>query len=120
MKFSMERMGRYAVLTVAERIEWDDARELDEAVKQLIGQGIYHIAFDLNGVSYICSAGIGALVYDLSAVKKNGGAIYIISSSEYIDYMFQTLKFDMVFNGFIYPSIDDFRSRVVKTSENGA
>jgi len=112
MNLSTRRIGEYVVLTLSQRVGWEDARRLDETVKRLLSEGTYHIAFDLNGVSYICSAGIGALVYNLNTAKKNGGALYIISSNDYIDYMFQTLKFDMVFEGYIYPSIDDFLSRM--------
>ena len=83
-------------------------------VRRLMRGGHECFVFDLNAVTYICSAGIGALVYNLNTVRQNNGAIYIISSNEYIEYMFQTLKFDMVFDGYIYPSIDEFKRRIIE------
>ena len=113
MRFSIRRQKQYAFFTLADRIEWEDARQLDDAIKKLLAEKIFHIVFDLNEITYICSAGIGALVYNLNIVRQNGGAIYIISSNDYIEYMFQTLKFDMVFDGFIYPSMEEFTHTVI-------
>ncbi|MBD3392730.1 MAG: STAS domain-containing protein [Chitinivibrionales bacterium] len=117
MDFDIRSEGKYKIVKLTGRVEWDRARELDGAVRQLIADGCAHIAFDLNEVVYICSAGIGALVYNLNAVKKRGGAIYIISSNEYIEYLFETLKFDMVFEGRIYPDLDAFRATAIERRE---
>ena len=118
MKLSVVREDKYAIIKLADRIEWENARELDCLVKNLLDEKVYHIAFDLNDVSFICSGGIGALVYNLNSARKNGGAIYILSSNEYIDFMFETLKFDMVFEGYLYPSIEDFRDRVITKQQS--
>jgi anti-anti-sigma factor len=118
MRLSVDRQKEYRILTLSGRIEWADARKLDRTIRRLVDEGSYHIVFELSDVSFICSAGIGALVYNLNAVKKHGGAIYIVSSNDYIEYMFETLKFDMIFDGFIFPSLDDFRRSVIEHPDN--
>ncbi len=114
MELSVAKDNKYTVVTLGGRIEWEDARQLDQTIKGILDNRSYYIAFDLNKVSYICSAGIGALVYNLNTVKKNSGAISIISSNEYVDFMFETLKFDMIFEGCIYPSLEEFRRRTLE------
>jgi anti-anti-sigma factor len=116
MKFVTEKEGATVIFTLAQRVEWEDARLIDDAIKGCIDQGNFNIAFDLNNVGYICSAGIGALVYNLNTAKSSGGAIYIISSNEYMEYLFQTLMFDVVFSGYIFPSREAFRRHVVEGS----
>jgi anti-anti-sigma factor len=118
MECTVSKKGVFAIFSLADRIEWEDARHIDETVRRLITEGTNHLAFDLNRITYICSAGIGALVYNLNTVKKKGGAIYIITANEYIDYLFQTLKFDMIFEGHIFQSMDEFTRRVIEEHGN--
>jgi anti-anti-sigma factor len=112
MTFETQRKGTAVILSIGDSVEWDDARLIDAAVKEFLSGGCCDVAFDLSKVTYICSAGIGALVYNLEAAKKNGGAIYIVSSSEYIDYLFQTLNFDRVFSGKMFKTVNEFESMI--------
>ena len=114
MGHAISHEGEFAIIKLSDRIEWEEARELDTLIKSMLEKGSYNIAFDLNSVTYICSAAIGTLVYNLNTARKNSGAIYIISSNEYIDFMFETLKFDMIFEGFIYPSYDEFQQKIIQ------
>jgi anti-anti-sigma factor len=70
--------------------------------------------FNLDEVTFICSGGIGALVYNLNKVKKMGGAMYIISSNEYVNYILETLKFDIVFDGFLFDSYEEFSNQILE------
>jgi len=42
-----------------------------------------------------------------------GGAIYIIADNEYISYIFETLKFDLIFDGYMYKTFEDFSAAVL-------
>jgi len=105
------------IIKIVGKVDWECARLLDKEIQQVIDDGFYHIAFNLNDVSFICSGGIGALVYNLNKVKKLGGAIYIISSNEYVNYLFTTLKFDVVFDNFLFPSFEAFKKAVIDKKE---
>ena len=118
MELSVTTIGKFKVIKPDGRIDWESARVLDKEILQLVDDGFCHIVFNLDTVTFICSGGIGALVYNLNKVKKMGGAIYIISSNEYINYILETLKFDVVFDGYLFKSYEEFSSAVLnKESE---
>lgn len=114
MELSLTEIDNFKVVKPHGRIDWENARILDKEIQQLIEQGSYNLVFNLDDVTFICSGGIGALVYNLNKVKKKNGAIYIISSNDYINYIFETLKFDIVFEGYLYRSFEDFARKVLE------
>ena len=114
MELSVTEINKYKVLKPHGRIDWENARVLDKEIQQIIEQGFVHIVFNLDEVTFICSGGIGALVYNLNKVRKKNGAIFIISSNDYINYIFETLKFDIVFEGYLYKSFEDFANEVLE------
>jgi anti-anti-sigma factor len=114
MKLTVTEISKCTMIKPSGRIDWESARTLDKQIQAVVEKGNIHIAFNLDDVSFICSGGIGALVYNLNKVKKLGGAIYIISSNEYINYIFETLKFDLVFDGYLYKTFDDFANKVLE------
>jgi len=114
VELSVTEIQKFKVVKPAGRIDWESARTLDKEIQHIMESGFYHIAFNLDEVTFICSGGIGALVYNLNKVRKMGGAIYIISSNDYINYIFETLKFDVVFEGFLYKTYESFASEVLE------
>jgi hypothetical protein len=50
-------------------------------------------------------------------VKKMGGAIYIVSSNQYVNYIFETLKFDIVFDGYLFDTFENFSQQVLERQE---
>ncbi|MBD3319670.1 MAG: anti-sigma factor antagonist [Chitinivibrionales bacterium] len=114
MELSVKEVGKVKIIKVAGRVDWENARLLDKEIHQVVEDGYCHIAFNLDEVTFICSGGIGALVYNLNKVKKMGGAIYIISSNEYVNYIFETLKFDIVFDGFLFDNHESFSEQVLE------
>lgn len=116
MELSITEIGNFKVVKPSGRIDWENARVLDKEIQHIIDSGFYSIVFNLDEVSFICSGGIGALVYNLNKVRKMGGAIYIISSNDYINYIFETLKFDVVFEGYLYKTYEDFSLNILEKS----
>ncbi len=118
MEISVADIRKFKIVGLIGRLDWENARLLDQKVREMINEKCYHIVFNLDEVSFICSGGIGALVYNLNKVKKLGGAIYIISSNQYVNFIFETLKFDHVFNGYLYDTYDDFHAKVVEADDS--
>ena len=113
MELSVTEIANFKIVKPSGRIDWENARVLDKEIQGIIEGGFSHIAFNLDEVNFICSGGIGALVYNLNKVRKMNGAIYIISSNDYINYIFETLKFDIVFEGYLYKTYESFASEVL-------
>ena len=114
MELSVTEIGKFKVVKPSGRIDWENARLLDKEIQQIIESGNCYIVFNLDEVTFICSGGIGALVYNLNKVRKLNGAIYIISSNEYINYIFETLKFDIVFEGYLFKTFEDFSGEILE------
>ncbi|MDR2578775.1 MAG: STAS domain-containing protein [Chitinispirillales bacterium] len=119
MDFTVTEIGKFKVIKPLGRVDWESARLLDKEVQRLIDEKYCHIVFNLDEVTFMCSGGIGALVYNLNKVTKMGGAIYIIADNEYISYIFETLKFDMIFEGYMYKAFEDFSDAVLDKEREG-
>jgi anti-anti-sigma factor len=114
VKISVSQEKNFKIIHVSGRIDWENAAELDNAVQQIIQDGFSRIVFELNRVEFICSGGIGSLVCNLKDVRKLGGDIYLIYSNEYLGYIFETLKFDVIFSGCIFPTLDALRTQIIE------
>ena len=113
MDFSISDSGNCKVITLKGKIDWEDAHALDKETSSLIKDGFVHIAFIFDEVTSICSALIGALVFNLNKAKKLNGVFYLISSNKHVNTVFETLKFDIVFDGYLFNSFEDFRKEVL-------
>jgi len=113
LDLAVTEIKSYKIIKISGKVDWESARLLDKEIQQLIDSGNSRIVFNLDEVTFICSGGIGALVYNLNKVKKMGGAMYIISSNEYVNYILETLKFDIVFDGFLFDSYEEFSEQVI-------
>lgn len=114
MELAITQTGKFKIIKICGKVDWDNARLLDKEIQRVVDDGFAHIVFNLDEVTFICSGGVGALVYNLNKVKKAGGAMYIISSNEYVNYILETLKFGIVFDGFLFDSFEAFRERVME------
>ena len=113
LDFSIRDSGRCKIFTLKGKIDWEDAHTLDKEASSLINEGFVHIAFIFDEVISMCSALIGALVFNLNKAKKLNGAFYLISSNKNVNSVFETLKFDIVFDGYLFTSFDDFRKEIL-------
>ncbi len=116
MEMSITQTDKFKIVKLSGKITWEDAQKLDFQVREIIEkEKVYHIVFNLDEVEFICSGGIGALIYNLNTVRKNDGGIYLISSGEYVNFIFETLKFDIVFSGYLFKTYEDFYSNIVES-----
>ena len=117
MELSISDINNYKIIRICGKVDWENARMLDKEIQQIIDEGFSHIVFNLDEVTFICSGGVGALVYNLNKVRKLGGAMYIISSNDYVNYILETLKFSIVFDGFLFTSFEHFREQIIEKVE---
>jgi anti-sigma B factor antagonist len=115
MEIAVTEIRDMKLIKLTGKIDWENARVLDKKIEKLIESGVTKIVFNLEEVNFLCSGAIGALMYNLNRLKKVGGTIYLISGNDYINYIFDTLKFNVVFDGLLYPSFDSFHQKVIDT-----
>ncbi|MBD3241904.1 MAG: STAS domain-containing protein [Chitinivibrionales bacterium] len=112
MELDITDSGAYKIVTLSGKVDWESARRFDAEVQAVIAAGNNHLVFDLDRVSFLCSGAIGALTYNLNKIKSSNGSFYIVSSNEYVNSIFETLRFDVVFSDRLLRSIDEFKKKV--------
>lgn len=82
LEIAIEPLKRVSLVTVAGRIDSSNAKELDAALAEVMGDGRYQIAVNLGDVAYMSSAGLRTLVSTLRECKKKGGDLRLSAPSE--------------------------------------
>ncbi|MDJ0753432.1 MAG: STAS domain-containing protein [Ardenticatenaceae bacterium] len=80
--FDVQSMNRVDLVTVSGRIDSSNAGQFDEILKGIVGKGRNNIVLEMNGVSYMSSAGLRALVSTLRTCKRNRGDLRLAAPSE--------------------------------------
>ena len=114
MELRITSNERIALFIVSGKIGWDNSRILDTQIHKMVEKGCSHIIFNLDEVTFLCSGGIGALVYNMKKVQETGGDIYIVSTSDYIQFLFATIGFNIIFSGRIFKSFTEFLDKVLQ------
>jgi anti-sigma B factor antagonist len=73
-----EREG-VTIVTMKGRLTVGEASVPREKVNELVAAGKVNIIFDLSGVDYIDSTGLGGLVICFTSIKKAGGALKLLN-----------------------------------------
>jgi anti-anti-sigma factor len=103
-----------ALFIVKGKIGWDNSRILDSQIHKMVEKGCSHIMFNLDEVTFLCSGGIGALIFNMKKVQETGGDIFIVSNSDYIQFLFATIGFNIIFSGKIFKDFEEFRDKVLE------
>jgi anti-sigma B factor antagonist len=77
-------------------------RIFEEALQSAIGSGCYQIVLSGQGLRYVASAGLGALMGVIEEVRGNGGDIRIAELNETVRNIFEMLGFNHLYR--IFPS----------------
>src|SRR5688572_24383213 len=115
MELRVNSNGQIALFVVKGKIGWDNSRVLDSQIHKMVEKGCTHIVFNLDEVTFLCSGGIGALIYNMKKVQETGGDIFIVSNSDYIQFLFATIGFNIIFSGKIFKTFEDFSDTVLQT-----
>ena len=111
---SVSTVGEIKIVKLSGKVGWQNAYTLDKEINWLIQDGCRRMAFNLDEVTFICSGAIGCILYNLNKFKDVGGGIYIISSNDYVNFVFRS-TFGALLDGVMFSSFDEFR-RVVMTA----
>lgn len=72
--------GNVAVITVEGELDANTAEQFDGLVTKLIGDGASKLLIDIDGVTYIASAGVGVFVGNVQGLQAKGGDLAIVYS----------------------------------------
>jgi len=96
---TLEVLGSTAIATVTtSELTGDRASRLvSDLLDECAESGVQHFVFDLQNVTYMDSACIGALVEMLTRIQSAGGRIAMVNAGQSVAYLFRLTKLDRLF-----------------------
>ena len=77
-------------------------RVFESELQKAVGQGRFKIVVNCSGLSYIASAGLGAIMGAIEEIRSNGGDIRMTDLNETVLNIFEILGFNHLYR--IFPS----------------
>ncbi len=98
LKMTERKLGDVSVLDLDGRIVLgEESSALRERVKNLLGQDRKRIVLNMGAVSYIDSAGLGALVASFTSAKNQGATLKLVNLGQKFREVLQVTKLLTVF-----------------------
>lgn len=98
MKIDSKEENDVVIFAIQGQIDLYHAPELKEKIQEAIERGKNKVIINLEGVSYIDSSGIGALISSHSISKKQQGTFRICHVSGSVRKVFELTKLTTFFN----------------------
>lgn len=89
--------GDWTVLTVAGELDVVGAPELRQHVLREVAAGHHHLVFDLTGVDYVDSFGLGVLIGSLKRVRLLDGDLRLVVPEARVRRVLEVCDLDRVF-----------------------
>ncbi len=71
-----------AILHLKGRLTVGEASSVRDKVNEALARGFHNIIFDLGGVDYIDSTGLGSMVICYTTIKKHGGTLKLVNPNK--------------------------------------
>ena len=89
-----------SVMKVKGRVDSDSATELDNALSKFLADGRNKLILNLQGVDFLSSAGLRAMVKAYQTAKKSGGDVHLASVSDPVEVVLRTVGMMQMFKMF--------------------
>jgi len=86
-----------ATVTVSELTGPHTRRLIDDLLTEFSEASVRHFVFDLQNVTYMDSACIGAMVEMLTRLQGAGGRIALVNAGQSVSYLFKLTRLDRLF-----------------------
>lgn len=98
MTTNIRKLGGVTLVDISGRIQLgEESAALRDLVRDLLSKGQKQILFNLGGVSYIDSAGLGHLVGAFTSVRKLGGELKLLNLTKNVHNVMQMTRLYTVF-----------------------
>jgi anti-sigma B factor antagonist len=100
LSIETDQAQNISVMKVKGRVDSDTAPEFDNALSKLLNESRNKIVLDLQGVDFLSSAGLRAMVKALKDAQKSGGDVRLASVSQPIEVILRTVGMMQMFKMF--------------------
>jgi len=85
------------VLEIAGRITLGrECKQLEWAVESLVGEGRKKVIFDLSGVTFVDSTGIGIIVMSAGKMKQAAGELRVAGAAAHVEEVLKMTSVDQI------------------------
>jgi len=113
LSIAVRQAGRVAVVLPSGFINAHTVRDFEAALEGLVQGGQYRILINCRDLSYISSAGLGAIMGLIETVREHGGDILLSNLQDNVFAIFDTLGFTQLYR--VFPD----ESQALASSEAG-
>jgi stage II sporulation protein AA (anti-sigma F factor antagonist) len=96
MEIKEEKIGPVLILSVLGRVEMLSSPQLKEKIVHHINEGKHKLLFDLSGLDYISSPGLGVLLYTAKLLEEKKGLMHLCALKPHISEVFKICGFEKV------------------------
>jgi anti-anti-sigma factor len=89
MKIEEKREGAVVVLSIEGRLDHEGSRIFDSHVSKLIDAGERSLVVDFQGVDFLASMGLRALIKPYQTLAQQGGKIVVANLSDSVRAVFR-------------------------------
>ena len=100
LSIAVRQAGGVAVVLPAGFINAHTVRDFEAALEGLVQGGQYRILINCRDLSYISSAGLGAIMGLIETVREHGGDILLSNLQDNVFAIFDTLGFTQLYRVF--------------------
>lgn len=100
LSIAVRQAGGVAVVLPAGFINAHTVRDFEETLERLVQGGQYRILINCRDLSYISSAGLGAIMGLIETVREHGGDILLSNLQDNVFAIFDTLGFTQLYRVF--------------------
>ena len=100
LSIAVRQAGEVAVVLPAWFINAHTVRDFEAALEGLVQGGQYRILINCRDLSYISSAGLGAIMGLIETVREHGGDILLSNLQDNVFAIFDTLGFTQLYKVF--------------------
>lgn len=100
LSITVRQIGDVAVLLPTGFINAHTVREFEDSMERLVQDGRFMILLNCKDLSYISSAGLGAIMGLIETVREHGGDILLSNLQDNVFAIFDTLGFTQLYRVF--------------------
>lgn len=104
LRTEVSSLDKWTVVSVYGELDVASAPALREQLIELVSEGAHLLVLDLEGLDFLDSTGLGAIISALKRARTNGGDLRLVCTQSRIRRLFEITALDKAFP--LFPSLD--------------
>lgn len=104
LRTEVSSLDSWTVVSVYGELDVASAPTLREQLIELVASGSHKLVLDLEGLDFLDSTGLGAIISALKRARTNGGDLRLVCTQSRIRRLFEITALDKAFP--LFPSLD--------------